>query len=404
MRKFISCVLILLMIFNFTFCNCAYASTDTEEERYKDPYKEKADMDDSTATEIIQGDNVDQSSSGSKKSSFSAGDIPVSMIGMVVGILARLVNILIALQVDLFLGLLTNGKETDTTGENDVFWFSIDRCVFNRVALLNINYLKTGSYQVGDTTISESQGNTAIKEGVAKVYYLCRLIAMILSLLVLIYIGIRMAISTVASDQARYKKMFISWIESIIILFAMPYLISFIVTIGETLTNIFYYLRGSVLKNGEEIFETVVRDNAWPGLFEKSGFDLALWSLIYWCLLFLQVKFFLMYTRRLLMVGLLIVTSPLIIITYSIDKAGDGRAQAFDNWTKEFLIAVLIQPLHALTYLIFAFTANRIASQSPLVALALLLALTTVEKMVRVIFKMSSIGVVRELKLLKKGG
>ena len=249
MRKFISCVLILLMIFNFTFCNCAYASTDTEEERYKDPYKEKADMDDSTATEIIQGDNVDQSSSGSKKSSFSAGDIPVSMIGMVVGILARLVNILIALQVDLFLGLLTNGKETDTTGENDVFWFSIDRCVFNRVALLNINYLKTGSYQVGDTTISESQGNTAIKEGVAKVYYLCRLIAMILSLLVLIYIGIRMAISTVASDQARYKKMFISWIESIIILFAMPYLISFIVTIGETLTNIFYYLRGSVLKN-----------------------------------------------------------------------------------------------------------------------------------------------------------
>jgi hypothetical protein len=49
-------------------------------------------------------------------------------------------------------------------------------------------------------------------------------------------------------------------------------------------------------------------------------------------------------------------------------------------------------------------TANEIASRSPLVALALLLAMTTVERMVRVIFKMSSVGVVKEMKLLKKGG
>jgi hypothetical protein len=397
------------MIFNFTFCNCAYADgTDSQDEQYKNsPYKGKADVSSVVAPKIIQGDEVEQSSSGTKKSSFSAGDIPVSMIGMVVGILARLVNILIALQVDLFLGMLTHGTETDPAinggSAEEVFWFSIDRCVFNRTSLFNINYLKTGSYQVGNTTISGSQGNDAIKDGVANVYYLCRIIAMILSLLVLIYIGIRMAISTVASDQARYKKMFISWVESIIILFVMPYIITAIITVGESLTNVFYYLRGSIL-GGEETFETVVRNEAWPGLFEKSGFDLALWSLIYWCLLFLQIKFFLIYARRLLMVGLLIATSPLIIITYSLDKAGDGRAQAFGNWIKEFLIAVLIQPLHALTYLVFVLTANEIASRSPLVALALLLAMTTVERMVRVIFKMSSVGVVKEMKLLKKGG
>ena len=64
--------------------------------------------------------------------------------------------------------------------------------------------------------------------------------------------------------------------------------------------------------------------------------------------------------KRFLMVGFLIVISPLITITYSIDKAGDGKAQAFSTWLKEFMVNILIQPLHALIYLVFVLMAKRL--------------------------------------------
>ena len=104
------------------------------------------------------------------------------------------------------------------------------------------------------------------------------------------------------------------------------------------------------------------------------------------------------------MVGLLIVVSPLIIITYSIDKAGDGRAQVFSTWMKEYVVNVLIQPLHALIYMVFVLTANAIAYKSPLVALALLLCMGSVERMVKVVFNLKGLTTLRGInKFMKKG-
>ena len=49
--------------------------------------------------------------------------------------------------------------------------------------------------------------------------------------------------------------------------------------------------------------------------------------------------------------------SPLISITYSIDKMGDGKAQALGNWLREFIFTILIQPFHCLMYIAFVRTA-----------------------------------------------
>lgn len=401
-RKIISALLIIVLIFNFTFCNKSYAEGEGDEDsskQEKSMVEDKVEYSGSTDEENING------TTGTTNQ--SAG---ISGIGMVVGLLARILNILIALQIDLLMATLSHNTITVEGEEEEEFWFSIDRAAFNRVSLFDINYFRTGPYTIGaigskeGTEISESAGNTAIKESVTKVYYVCRIIALILSLLVLIYIGIRMALSTVASDRARYKKMLIGWVESMVILFVMLYIISFVMFLGEKLTDIFYSMRNDLLEDGEEIFEDVIRDEVWSFAIEKSGFDLATWSIVYWCMLILQVKFFFNYARRFLMTGLLIIVSPLIIITYSIDKAGDGKAQAFDNWIKEFILCVLIQPLHALLYLIFAFTANAIASRSPLVALALMLAMTSAEKMVRVVFNINNSEIIKGTRFLKKGG
>ena len=51
------------------------------------------------------------------------------------------------------------------------------------------------------------------------------LIVLSILLCVLIYVGIRMAISTVASDKAAYKKMLVDWACSLALIFLLQYII-----------------------------------------------------------------------------------------------------------------------------------------------------------------------------------
>ena len=110
--------------------------------------------------------------------------------------------------------------------------------------------------------------------------------------------------------------------------------------------------------------------------------------IVYCVLAFYQVKFFFMYLKRMLSVGFLIVISPLITITYSIDKAGDNQAQAYQRWMKEFLVSIFIQPLHALLFVVFMYSLYGIMERAPLLAIIFISALSRGERIVRTIFRM----------------
>lgn len=408
MKKVLTSILIMLLLFNFIVCSGKVYAVEEGQTKIQNVYTGKTNSTDgSTATSIgDDGATPDGKSVGPD----SYGPL---IVGTLLGALSRLIDYL-AFQVDILMSMLTYNPDA-TSDPDEMFWFSIDKTVFNRVALFNINYFSTEDYTVGDRTITADSNNTKIKEGITISYYVCRILALAISLLVLIYIGIRMAISTVASDQAKYKKMLVSWLESIVILFLMPYIMSIFFALGESLTNIFYNIRTGLLEAGNPVpgtmngvygvFEETIRKQLVLKIFSISGLNLAVWSLIYWALLFTEVKFLWLYLKRLLMVGFLIVISPIITITYSIDKVGDGKAQAFSTWLKEFILNVLIQPLHALLYIIFVFSANAIASTSPIVALALLMAMGQAERMVKVIFDMKGSVTLRGVnKFLKKEG
>ena len=69
------------------------------------------------------------------------------------------------------------------------------------------------------------------------------------------------------------------------------------------------------------------------------------------------------------------------------------------------MVNVLIQPLHALIYLVFVLTANAIAASSPIIALAMLMSMGSVERMVKVVFDMRGLVSLRGVnKFLKKEG
>ena len=96
-------------------------------------------------------------------------------------------------------------------------------------------------------------------------------------------------------------------------------------------------------------------------------------ALIVYCFLVgMTAAFLLMYIKRMLTIGFLIVISPLITITYSIDKAKDGKAQALNTWFREFMVTVLIQPFHCIIYLIFISTVlNTLGTKASLTTMIL---------------------------------
>lgn len=91
----------------------------------------------------------------------------------------------------------------------------------------------------GDEIITSKQ-NVALElqSLISQWYTAIRNIAIVLSMSVLLYIGIRMLLSTVAQDKAKYKQMLIDWVVGLCLLFFMHYIMSFSVTIVNQFTKV----------------------------------------------------------------------------------------------------------------------------------------------------------------------
>ena len=397
MKKVVVVLTLIIILFNFIFCNSVYAegaeSISGESKMVNILAVDNATPENGFAQQELEGDTEENENFGA------------TIMGAVVGLLAGAINLL-AFQFDLIMGQLTFSTEEGKLN----YFFSIERTVFNRIPLFNINFFEMGdTYKVGiedanQVEIESSAEVNAIKDRVAKMFRIIQIIATGLSLVVLLYIGIRMALSTLSDDKAKYKKMLIGWVESIVILFLLEYIMVAVIMFGEMLTNLFYDLEIQLLSTAasDESFELIIRERIWTALFDSSGLDYAMNTVMYICLLFLQLKYFWTYLKRVLMVGFLIMIAPLITVTYGIDKAGDGKAQAFSIWMKEFVVNVLIQPLHALIYLIFVLSAGEIAKVSPIIALAFIMAMGVVERMVKIIFDLKGLVSLRGVNKLGK--
>ena len=81
-------------------------------------------------------------------------------------------------------------------------------------------------------------------------------------------------------------------------------------------------------------------------------------------LVFQTFGLFISYFNRMLKLAFLIIISPLITLTYSIDKMGDGKAQALNTWLKEYVFSILIQPFHCIIYMVFVGAASQILENS----------------------------------------
>ena len=214
-----------------------------------------------------------------------------------------------------------------------------DDIIFNRVTITNINFF---DFTNGNSTV------ISIRENVASWYYALRILAIAVLLVVLIYIGIRMALSSVASEQAKYKEMLKNWAVSFALVFVLHYFAVFIIQVNNSLIDTLSNANSSNSGILGSLATSLQLEMLDPRIIKSVAA-----IIIYFMLVGMTFAFFTSYIKRFLTIGFLILISPLITITYSIDKMGDNKSQALNTWMKEFIYNILIQPFHAIIYMVF---------------------------------------------------
>lgn len=244
---------------------------------------------------------------------------------------------------------------------------TIGEIVFNQCPVTTPNFFPE---IFNDKIFSANSGVWNLAQTVGQYYSIIRYLAIAVLLVILIYIGIRMAMSTVASEEAKYKKMFFHWAVSLVIVFILHYIIIITLYINNVLVEALYNSMGANLNSGNpDVVKGALLDVTQGGLLNLNvlapilGFPDVI---VYVSAVVINFIFMFMYLKRIVTLGFLIIISPLITVTYSIDKLGDGKSQALNTWLKEFIFTVLIQPFHCIIYIVFVKTAFELLADNTL--------------------------------------
>lgn len=236
----------------------------------------------------------------------------------------------------------------------------------------------------------EDAGNSAaILSGVvAKWYVALRNIAIVGLLIVLIYIGIRILISATSEETAKYKTMLKDWVVALALAMLLQFIIAFLVTANEYVISFFnmdsvYNQDGDVLMNS--IRSSIDDENI--NSITSFGF-----TIMYTTMVFYVTIFTIRYIKRVVYLAFLTLISPMVALTYPIDKARDGKAQAFGMWFREYLFNLLIQPVHLLLYIVLISSAIELAKSNMIYALIAIGFILQAESFVKKIFGMQSEG------------
>ena len=116
------------------------------------------------------------------------------------------------------------------TGNPNFPW--ADKIVFNAVPILDVNFINPGSADIAKLTFV---GQIGI-QGVLKNIY-ATLLALSVSFfgIAVMITSIKLVLSTIASEKAKYKQACIDWVVGFVMLFCIHYFISFIFYLNEQL-------------------------------------------------------------------------------------------------------------------------------------------------------------------------
>lgn len=246
---------------------------------------------------------------------------------------------------------------------------------------------------------------------IGSLYNALRYMVAAIYVVILVYLGIRMILSSIGKQKAHYKDLLKYWLTGLLLLFAFHWVMAFAIWTSDTFTKMFadvgvaqvnavassldatniVGMEGTPDSVTDAIVAIICKDGG-SNLFSLLTYPLRGIYLI--ALLCFGIFISLTYIKRLFTIALLLVLFPLVVLSYVFDKIGDRRAQTFGIWLKEFMTNVFVQPIHAFLLMIISFllSLNIVTTPiiGPIIALLLLGLLPVGEKQIKQLFQISS--------------
>lgn len=398
--------IISIMMFNFIFSNLSFATDEDDYTKSDTDYEQEATQNQKVNVQT----QTTSSGSGSSKQSTTYNEsaevkeaikkLNVSSDGLdaemavansmdktiildgLVGIFTYFEKVKIVIVGGVFQFLATVVGESAGTVNNGgtLSIITPGDILFNRLAITDINFFNLSTFGPASNQKNLSGNDNPIKllkQSVANWYMTLRTMAIIILLCVLVYIGIRMVLASNPDTKKDYKKMLVNWFVSLAMVFLLHYLIIVVINVNNVFVDALYSAQNKALNLDNN---STWMSNYINVLVLKSFTPLATigWSsaIVYVCIVALTFIFLIMYVKRMITIAFLILISPIITITYSIDKVGDGQAQAFSSWFKEFMHNVLIQPFHCIIYVAFVSIVMKMLQSSGTLAASMIVIIT----------------------------
>ncbi|MBR3003358.1 MAG: hypothetical protein IKF38_07410, partial [Clostridia bacterium] len=282
----------------------------------------------------------------------------------------------------------------------------------NNIAMLDVNFLNPNQYSAAVESNLDDEGNeqsrgveTAkdrngkdssiahqLQQTIGTWYKAFRNIAVVALLSILVYLGIRILISSTADDKAKYKETIKDWLIALVLIFAMHIIMSFVIMIVNQINSLFININNSIYVWYEG--KVAFRSN-FTGVmrFLAQSNDLGnawAYTIIYLILVAYTVSFTFQYLKRVLYIAFYTMIAPLVAITYPLDKLGDGKSQAFNKWLREYVMTMALQPIHLIIYTMVVSSAMTLSIKSPLYAIVAIGFLIPAEQFIKSLFGIES--------------
>ena len=237
----------------------------------------------------------------------------------------------------------------------DVF---ISTIIYNELPIVDANIFNSESenplFKNAETGMS----------GVVKQWYqITRMMAIAASLVVLVYVAIKILLASTGQSKAKYTELLKDWLLSLLLIFSLHYVMAAILFCSDWIVQ--FFGNASSTFSYDYIKEQALAWNATSIMY----------AIVWLVLLAYTFVFLVLYIKRLILICFFVVISPLIVILSTINKLRGKGGGVLDYWLKQFIANVVMQPMDALLFAIIASSISILAaSGQPLLALALVMA------------------------------
>ena len=349
--------------------------------------------------------------------SFSIGDLEINVNegGLAGGLTGLAIGGPFGGVAGFFIGNTAAGAVEDWFGDKNfylpLYAISPFEIFSGVIPALDVNFINpdSGLLSTIKSVFTGESTAKALSPQISKWYVALRNLVLVGLMIVLLYIGIRIVLSSAAEEKAKYKEHIKDWLIAVILVVFMHYIMAFALTATEYITYALAKENGYMEftfsdenaqkikeQTGIELDGNVYRTNfmGYARLKAQANvssggqftFNNIGYTIVFLVLVVYTVMFLIIYLKRVIYMAFLTMIAPLVALTYPIDKISDGQAQAFNMWLKEYVYNLLLQPFHLLLYTMLIGSAMELASSNMIYTLVALGFLMPAEKLLRRFF------------------